>query len=205
MRRVRQADEIRAILKDCGYPGRLFEEQSELMAYMLLEGEEPLCGCIGRQYSPPPESDVPMLILATNIRVLVFDSKRYAGEYRPAQYPYQGIDTIVWYGNSADDGEIRLRLTGNRRWVAFNRIVTPIPPVMGEIGNASQKVKLIETASPLGPLFTIRERVANRLRTVLKRTEKPFASSVLTNVLLALTLIAQAIIALVAIVTLRGF
>ena len=70
MHSMRHMKKIERILEGCGLPGQRFRDQSQFISAMLMPSEEPLAGCIGQQYSPPPAHDFPMLILATSTRIV---------------------------------------------------------------------------------------------------------------------------------------
>ena len=80
---TRHLKRIENILEGCGYPRLRFNNQSNLISAMLWPGETPLAGCIGQQYSPPPDHDFPMLILATDVRIVTFVSNTDVDNYLP--------------------------------------------------------------------------------------------------------------------------
>ena len=199
MQSARHMTSIQEILDGCGFPAQRFRSQSRFISAMLAPGEEPIAGCIGRQYAPPPEHDFPMLILATNIRITAFISNTDVNACVSTvsnRHPLNLIDEIYVYDSDNADGEIRIRYRGNRRVAAYREIVTSVRTMMDRIDQLDYGIKVYRTAIPMEEVFSRKERLSHRVWRLRKRTERLLGSSVLTillNILLAIAVIAQAI------------
>ena len=203
MHPVRHMKKIEDILDGCGFPGQRFVYQSNLISAMLMPGEEPLAGCIGQRYSPPPEHDFPMLILATNVRIVAFISNTDVDDNLPTrsmQHPYNLIDEIYFYECDQADGEFRIRHKGNRRVVIYGNVVSSLHSVMDEISGLNRGFNVRRVRVPMKEAFSRNERILNktlRWRRTMGRLVASPTLTVLLNILLALAVIAQAV-ALVA-------
>ena len=116
---MRHMKKIEDILDGCGLPGQRFRNQSQFMSAMLMPNEEPLAGCVGQQYSPPPVRDFPMLILATNARIVALISNTDVEADMPtpsSTHPYNLIDEINFYEGDRGDGEFRIRYKATEGW-----------------------------------------------------------------------------------------
>ena len=136
MHSMRHIKKIEGILEGCGLPGQRFRNQSQFISAMLMPNEEPLAGCIGRQYSPPPAHDFPMLILATSTRIVALLSNTDVEANLPtpsSTHAYNLIDEIAFYEGDRADGEFRIRYKGSRRVVTYRNIVSFLQPMMDEI------------------------------------------------------------------------
>ena len=199
MQSARHMKKIQEVLDACGFPAQRFRSQSQFISAMLAPGEEPLAGCIGRQYAPPPEHDFPILILATNIRVTTFVSNTDVDSYLPTgsnTHPYNLIEEIYVYDDDIADREIRIRYGGNRRVVIYKEIVTSVRAMIDQIEQLDFGIKVYRTEMPMEEVFSRKERLSHRVWRLSKRTERLLGSSVLTlwlNILLAIAVIAQAV------------
>ena len=199
MHSMRHMNKIEDILDECGFPAQRFKNQSNLLSAMLEPGEDPLAGCIGHQYSPPPAYDFPMLILATNIRMISFVSNTDRDSSLPTRslgHAYNQIEEIYCYRGEQSDGEVRIRYKGNRRVVIYNKIVTSPDPVMDAISQLNTDVRIYSVSQPMKEVFSWKERISNKVSRWHSKTRRFLASQTLTiilNILLAIAVIAQAV------------
>ena len=199
MHSMRHMKKIEDILNDCGLPGQRFADQSQFISAMLMPSEEPLSGCIGNQYSPPPEHNFPMLILATNVRIVSFISNTDVDVDLPKPsmaHPYNLIDEIHFYDSAHTDGEFRIRNKGNRRVVIYKDIMSPFSPMMAQVRRLNDGLNVRETQTPIEEVFSRKERFLNRAfywRRTLGRLVATPTLTILLNILLAAAVIAQAV------------
>ncbi len=185
-------------MDQCGFPAQRFKNQSQFISSMLLPSEFPLAGCIGRQYSPPPEYDFPMFILATNVRITAFISNTDIDDFLPTHlpsHPFNRIEEIHVFDGKQEDAEIRIRYRGNRRVIVYRNIVSSVQVMMDEVSKICPDIKIYRINAPSKDVFSFWERIANRTRWWRRGLRKFLASPTLTilfNILLALAVIAQA-------------
>ena len=197
MHSVRHMNKIDEILDGCGFPGQRFEHQAQLISAMLMSSEKPLAGCIGQQYSPPPEHDFPMLILATDVRIIAFVSNTDVEDdspYRPLKHPYNHIDEIELFEGERADGELRIRYKGNRRVVIYNKVVSSLQSMKDQITQLNNEITIRQTSVPMQEVFSKKERILHKTFRWRIKIRKFVASPTLTillNILLAIAVIAQ--------------
>ena len=196
---MRHTKKIEDILDGCGFPGHRFANQSQFISALLMPSEEPLAGCIGRQYSPPPVHDYPMLILATNVRIVSFISNTDVDAdftNLTNRYPYNLIDHIYFYDSDHADGEFRIRFKGNRRLVIYRNIVSSLDPMMSQIHQLNYAINVRRTPLPMKDAFPWKQRALIKAwrwrRTLGQLVASPTLTTVL-NILLAAAVIAQAV------------
>ena len=196
---TRHMEKIEEILEGCGFPRLRFKNQSNWISAMLLPGETPLAGCIGRQYSPPPEHDFPMLILATDLRIVAFVSNTDVDNNLPTLapgHPYNLIDQIHFYECGRADGEVRIRYKNNRRVVIYSKVVSPLNLMMAQISRLDFGMNVHRLEKPMEEVFSWKERFQNRSWRWCKAVDRFLALPRLTvslNIILALAVIAQAV------------
>ena len=199
MHSIRHTKKIEDILDGCGLPGQRFENQSQFISAMLMPNEEPLAGCIGQQYSPPPVHDCPMLILATNARIVALISNTDVEADMPtpsSAHPYNLIDEIKFYEGDRADGEFRIRYKGNRRVVIFKNVVSSLQPMMGEVSQLNPGIDVHRTPVPMAEVYSRKERILHKGLRWRRAAGRFVASPTLTtvlNILLAIAVIAQAV------------
>ena len=198
MHPMRHKKKIEDILESCGLPGQKFQSESHFISAMLMPGEEPLAGCIGQQYSPPPEHDFPMLILATNTRIVAFISNMDVDDFFPtpsSTHPYNLIDEIVFYEGDLADGEFRIRHKGNRRVVVYKNVVSLLQPVMDEVSQLNPDIVIHQAPASMAKVYSLKERMSFKVlrwrRAVGRFVASPTLTTVL-NILLAIAVITQA-------------
>ena len=196
---TRHMKKIEEILAECGLPGRRFAYQSQFISAMLMPGEEPLAGCIGHQYAPPPEHDFPRLILATNVRILAIISNTDIDDMMPtlsSGHPYNLINEIYFYENNHGDAELRLRYRNNRRVVIYRNIVSALESTVNAIDQLNFGINCYKVSVPMEEAFSWKERIIHRSSRCRKALHRAVASPTLTtllNILLAIAVITQAI------------
>ena len=198
MHLFRHMPKIEEILGECGFPAQRFKDQLQFISAMLFPGETPLGGCIGQQYSPPPEHDFPMFILATDIRIVAFISNTDTDNYSStiaSSHPLNLIENILVYDGDQGDAEIRIRYKNNKRAVVYRRIVSSVQKMMDEVSQTGSDVEIYRATTPPKNVYSRMERIANRMgwwRRGLKRFTASHTLTILLNILLALAVIAQA-------------
>ena len=199
MHSMRHKKKIESILDACGFAGQRFVNQSQFISAMLMPSEEPLSGCIGRQYSPPPEHDYPMLILATDVRIVSFVSNTDVDNDRSTQrlhHPYNLVGQIRFYDSNSGDGEFQIRYKGNRRVVVYKDIVSALSPMMEEVSQLPFDIEVKTESVPIEEIFSKKERILHwslrRRRTVSRLATSPILTMFL-NMLLAVAVITQAV------------
>ena len=196
---MRHMKAIRDILDGCGLPGQRFKDQAQFISAMLMPNEEPLAGCIGRQYSPPPKHDFPMFILATNVRIVALVSNTDVEANMPtpsSAHPYNLIDEVSFHEGDRTDGEFRLRYRGNRRVAVYKNIVSSLQPMMGEVSRLNSGIDVRRTSAPMSEVYSWKERFAHKGLRFRKAVGGFVASPTLTtllNILLAIAVIVQAV------------
>ena len=199
MHSMRHMKTIEGILDGCGFPGQRFRNQAQFISAMLMPNEEPLTGCIGRQYSPPPVHDFPMLILATNARIVALVSNTDVEDNMPtpsSAHPYNLIDEINFYEGNSADGEFRIRYKGNRRVAIYKNIVSSLQPTMDEVSQLNLGINIRRTPVPMAEVYSWKERIAHKALRRRRAAGRFVASPTLTtvlNVLLAIAVIVQAV------------
>ena len=199
MHPMRHMKTIEDILEGCGLPGQRFRNQAQFLSAMLMPNEEPLAGCIGRQYSPPPAHDFPMLILATNARIVALVSNIDVEGNMPTPssvHPYNRIEEIIFYEGDRADGEFRIRYKGNRRVAVYKNIVSTLHPMMGEVSQFNSGIEVRRTSVPMSEVYSWKERIAYkalRCRKVVARFVVSPTLTTLLNILLAIAVIVQAV------------
>ena len=199
MHSTRHMKRIEDILEACGLPGQRFQNQSQFISSMLMPGEEPLAGCIGQQYSPPPTHDFPMLILATNTRIVAILSNTDVEADLPtpsSAHAYNLIDEIAFYEDDRADGEFRIRYKGNRRVATYRNIVSLLRPMMDEVSQLTFGIDVRRTPLPMAEVYSLKERISHKALRLGRAGSRFVASPTLTivlNILLAIAVIAQAV------------
>ena len=199
MHSMRNMKKIEGILDGCGLPGQRFRNQSQFISAMLMPSEEPLAGCIGQQYSPPPMHDFPMLILATNARIVAYISNTNVEDSMPTPslaHPYNRIDEIDFYEGGRGDGEFRIRYKGNRRVVIYKNIVSSLQPMMDEVSQLNFGINVRRMPVPMAAVYSWKERISHKALRWRRAAGRFVASPTLTtvlNILLAIAVIAQAV------------
>ena len=199
MHSMRHMKTIEDILDGCGLPGQRFRDQAQFISAMLMPNEEPLAGCIGRQYSPPPTHDFPMLILLTNARIIALVSNTDVEANMPtpsSAHPFNLIDAISFYEGDRSDGEFRLRYKGNRRVAVYKNIVSSLQPMIDEVSQFNLGIDVRRTPAPMSEVYSWRERIAHKGLRCRKAVGRFVASPTLTtllNILLAIAVIVQAV------------
>ena len=202
MHSMRHTSKLEDILDGCGFPGRRFANQATFISAMLMPQEEPLAGCIVKQYAPPPELDVPMFLIATNVRIVTYVSNTDVDDQSAAQpltHPYNLIDEISYYEGGREDGEFRLKYKGNVKVVIYNRVESTILDFVSNISDLNTDIEIKRASTPMGPGFSKRERIRHKTLRIQKMLGKVVASRTLTmvlNILLAAAVIAQAAVLL---------
>ena len=199
MHSMRHMRKIEDILEACGLPGQRFVNQSQFISSMLMPSEEPLAGCIGQQHSPPPAHDFPMLILATNARIVALLSNTDVEADLPtpsSTHAYNLIDEIAFYEGDRADGEFRIRYKGNRRVVIYKNVVSSLEPVMERVSQLHLGFDVHRTPVPMAEAYPWKERVLHKSlrwrRAAVRFVASPTLTTVL-NILLAIAVITQAV------------
>jgi hypothetical protein len=199
MHSMRHMKKIERILEGCGLPGERFRNQSQFISAMLMPSEEPLAGCIGQQYSPPPAHDFPMLILATSTRIVALLSNTDVEANLPtplSTHAYNRIDEIAFYEGDRADGEFRIRYKGNRRVVTYKNVVSFLQPMMDEVSQLNFGIDIHRTPVPMAEVYSLKERISHKALRWRRAAGRFVASPTLTtvlNILLAIAVIAQAV------------
>ena len=199
MHSTRHTKQLENILDGCGFPAQRFVNQSTFISAAMMPNEEPLAGCIGRQYSPPAEHDFPLLILATDVRIVAFASNTDVDDDSPFRllgHPYNRIDEIDFYESERADGEIRIRYKGNKRVVIYNNVVSSLTAMINEVAHFNNGVTVRQSSVPMQEAFSRKERILHKTLRWRSKFHKLVASSTLTkllNILLAIAVIAQAV------------
>ena len=199
MHSTRHMKKIEGILEGCGLPGQRFRNQSQFISSMLMPSEEPLAGCIGQQYSPPPAHDFPMLILATNTRIVALLSNTDVEADLPtpsSTHAYNLIDEIAFYEGDRADGEFRIWYKGNRRVVTYKNVVSFLQPMMDEVSQLNFGIDIHRTPAPMAEVYSLKERISHKALRWRRAAGRFVASPTLTtvlNILLAIAVIAQAV------------
>lgn len=199
MHSMRHMKKIEDILEACGLPGQRFRNQSQFILSMLMPSEEPLAGCIGQQYSPPPAHDFPMLILATNTRIIALLSNTDVEADLPtpsSTHDYNLIDEIAFYEYDRTDGEFRIRYKGNRRVATYKNVVSFLQPMMDEVSQLNFGINVHRTPVPMAEVYSLNERISYKVLRWRRAAARLVASPTLTtvlNILLAIAVIAQAL------------
>ena len=197
---MRHMKKIGNILDGCGFSGQRFLNQSQFISAMLMPSEEPLAGCIGQQYSPPPVHDYPMLILATNVRIMSLISNTDVEADLPIpslSHAYNLIEEINYYDSDRADGEFRIRYRGNRRVVIYRDVVSSLHSMMNEVSQLDCGINVQRTPVPMEEAYSRRERIQHkawRWRRALGRLVASPTLTILLNILLAIAVIAQAVV-----------
>ena len=199
MHSMRHMKRLEEILVGCGLPGQRFRNQSQFISAILMPSEEPLAGCIGRQYSPPPAHDFPMLILATNTRIVAILSNTDVEADLPtpsSTHAYNLIDEIAFYEGDRADGEFRIRYKANRRVATYKNIVSLLQPLMDKVSQLNIDIDVHRTPAPMAEIYSLKERMSYKVlrwgRVVGRFVGSPTLTTVL-NILLAVAVIAQAV------------
>ena len=198
MQATQHMRKIEEILDECGFPAQRFRNQQQFISAMLFPGEIPLGGCIGQQYSPPPEHDFPMFILATNIRIVAFISNTDVDSFSPTitlSHPLNRIENIIVYDGDQEDAEIRLQYKNNRRVAVYRGIVSSVQNMMDQLSKTGNDTEIYRSATPMKNVYSLRQRIAIRAhwwRRGLRNFTASPTLTILLNILLALAVIAQA-------------
>ena len=202
MHSMQHMQKIEEIIDSCGFPGQRFVNQSQFISAMLLSSEEPLVGCIGQQYSPPPDHNVPMLILATNVRIVALISNADVDQDFPSpslSLPYDRMDKIHVYESNRSDGEFRIQYKGNRRIIVFDNVASSLSSMMDDVYQLNYDLKIYKTTTPLDQVYSKWERMRHKFLRVQRTLGRFVSSNTLTmvlNMLLAAAVIAHSIVLL---------